>query len=193
MGVTQLAADNKLIFTDISRLNDDVFTYCSDSGLNTSWTDHILCSTMVDNTVSSVNILYDFISSDHKPIEVSFDQLLCVQMSNQIKVATALYRLLLIGTVLIKSSYINMSICFLVLYVMSIFQLSYSQSKPVLVLNLVPHFAESLMIIIMQSFSAYIMQLMHLFLPGSIKMVFITPLVGMMLLPISMSLLEMPF
>ena len=73
---TQLAADNKLIFTDISRLNDDVFTYCSDSGLNTSWTDHILCSTMVDNTVSSVNILYDFISSDHKPIEVSFDQLL---------------------------------------------------------------------------------------------------------------------
>jgi exonuclease III len=72
----RLSLDNKLRLTDISRLNGDVFTYCSDSGLNRTWTDHILCNSAVDSLVSSVCIQYEMISSDHKPLVICFDNIL---------------------------------------------------------------------------------------------------------------------
>ena len=66
--------DNNLKLTDINRLND-VFTYCNDAGTATSWIDHVACSSTVDSMVSSCDIRYDFVSSDHKPLFVSFDNI----------------------------------------------------------------------------------------------------------------------
>jgi len=61
--------DNHFLCADLSRLND-VYTYCSDNGLNLSWIDHILCSRSVDILLSSLSVLYDYVSSDHKPLSV---------------------------------------------------------------------------------------------------------------------------
>jgi len=66
--------DNNLKLTDINRLND-VFTYCNDAGTATSWIDHVVCSSTVDSMGSSCDIRYDFVSSDHKPLFVSFDNI----------------------------------------------------------------------------------------------------------------------
>ena len=63
----QLASNNNLFTTDINRLSNTT-TYFSDNGENTSWIDHILCSNAVDKRVGDINILYNFVSSDHKPI-----------------------------------------------------------------------------------------------------------------------------
>jgi len=78
-----LRSDINLILSDINRLSDNTFTYCSDSGLNLSWTDHLLCSPVIDDLISRVNTLYDFVSSDHKPITVCFEKLLVCSESIQ--------------------------------------------------------------------------------------------------------------
>ena len=55
-----------------------MFTYCNDAGLAgtaTSWIDHVVCSSKVDSMVSSCSIRYDFVSADHKPLFVSFDNI----------------------------------------------------------------------------------------------------------------------
>jgi len=46
----------------------DAFSYVSDDGKNMSWVDHILCSSLVGNLLFDLNILYDVIISDHKPL-----------------------------------------------------------------------------------------------------------------------------
>jgi len=51
-----------------------LFTYCNDAGTATSWIDHVVCSSTVDSMVSGI-IRYDFVSSDHKPLFVSFDNI----------------------------------------------------------------------------------------------------------------------
>jgi len=50
-----------------------------------SWTDHLLCSPVIDDLISRVNILYDFVSSDHKPIIVCYEKLLVFSESIQIE------------------------------------------------------------------------------------------------------------
>ena len=66
------AMDNRLSLSDMSRLVN-AFTYCSDNGLYTSWLDHLLCSDAVDSSISSIDVLLNFISSDHKPLSVKFN------------------------------------------------------------------------------------------------------------------------
>lgn len=58
-----LLNDNNLMLKDLplSSSNSDVFTYCSDSGFNTSWIDHVICSQEVSSNVSNMKILYDCI------------------------------------------------------------------------------------------------------------------------------------
>jgi len=56
-----------LIVSDQCRL-DDVFTYISDNGSKSSWIDHILSSSSIDLLIEGVNILYDVIASDQRPL-----------------------------------------------------------------------------------------------------------------------------
>lgn len=79
----QFAADTNLVLSDLIRLND-VVTYVSDDGRNTSWLDHILCSAEIDNKVLHVSILNDVIASDHKPLsfKISCTLKMCSEAAN---------------------------------------------------------------------------------------------------------------
>ena len=70
--LSHLMEDNNLVMTDLSMLgaSNAVFTYCSDSGSNTSWIDHVICSHKMDNNVREMTVLYDFICSDHRPLSL---------------------------------------------------------------------------------------------------------------------------
>ena len=61
-----------LVSKDLNRLVD-TFTYCSEA--NSSWLDHILCSSDMDDMVSQCSVFYSYVSSDHKPLIVSFDDI----------------------------------------------------------------------------------------------------------------------
>jgi hypothetical protein len=50
-------------------------TYFNDAGNVSSWIDHVLSSKAVDNLVYEVDVLLDFITSDHKPVTVVFNNL----------------------------------------------------------------------------------------------------------------------
>jgi len=69
--------ENRLQLTDINRL-DNVFTFCSDATNNVSWIDHIFCSVDLDRKISSCNILQEYVSSDHKPLCVTLDNIVSV-------------------------------------------------------------------------------------------------------------------
>jgi len=69
-----MASDLNLQISDVKRLSN-VFTYCRDGGLYTSWIDHCVCSNIVDELVTHVEVLYQYVSSDHKPIMIVFNGL----------------------------------------------------------------------------------------------------------------------
>jgi len=74
--------ENRLQLTDINRLHN-VFTFCSDATNNVSWIDHIFCSTDLDCTVSNCDVLFEYVSSDHKP--------LCITLNNVISPFSPLF------------------------------------------------------------------------------------------------------
>jgi len=47
----------------------------SDDGKNTSWIDHIVCSSALLPCISGVSVLYDAVSSDHRPLSACFKSL----------------------------------------------------------------------------------------------------------------------
>ena len=57
----QLVENNDLVLSDCKGLRN-IFTYCSDNGSNTSWIDHIACSSVVDSCIQIIEILYDLIT-----------------------------------------------------------------------------------------------------------------------------------
>jgi exonuclease III len=75
--------ENKLIVSDMSRVNS-ACTYFSDDGMRSSWLDHFVCSTSIDSIIDNVEVLYDVIVSDHKPLvcSVSLQPTSCVSHAN---------------------------------------------------------------------------------------------------------------
>jgi exonuclease III len=65
--IFQKLDDDSLCMSDQSRLNN-VFTYFNDAGTSSTWIDYVLCSQGLDNLVRGMDILYDYVSSDHKPL-----------------------------------------------------------------------------------------------------------------------------
>jgi len=49
--------------------------HCNDTATCFSWIDHVLCSSVVEKSVSSCKVLYEYVSSDHKPLMVTFTEL----------------------------------------------------------------------------------------------------------------------
>jgi exonuclease III len=70
----QFALSNRLCLSDVDRLHN-VFTYYSDSGTVSSWIDHILCTQSIDQCIHSIEVLEDYVSSDHRPLCVTFSGL----------------------------------------------------------------------------------------------------------------------
>jgi len=52
-----------------------LFFFCSDNGVHTSRIDHFLCSRSIDVMILQIEILHQFISSDHKPVLILFNNL----------------------------------------------------------------------------------------------------------------------
>jgi hypothetical protein len=67
--------DNNLIMSDVTlRSSDtDVFTHCSDNGSNTTWIDPVLCSHVMNNNLDNMEVLYDFICSDHRSLTLKLN------------------------------------------------------------------------------------------------------------------------
>ena len=63
------ANDNNFVLTDYKRLND-VVTYVHDSGIRSSWIDHVLCSFSLDAMISQLTVLNDVIISDHRLLSI---------------------------------------------------------------------------------------------------------------------------
>ena len=73
--LSHLIDENKLVFSDISRLTSG-FTYSRDDDSCVSWIDHIVCSSFIDSVVSRLQILYEYMLSDHKPISLTLTDIL---------------------------------------------------------------------------------------------------------------------
>ena len=56
-------------------LPTDAYTYISSSWNSTSWLDHCLLSSEAFESVLDIHVLYDYISSDHKPLSLSVQNL----------------------------------------------------------------------------------------------------------------------
>jgi len=64
---TDLIGNLNLVESDVKRLTSG-FTYCNDRGTVTSWLDHFICYNRIDCLINKVEILYNYITSDYKPI-----------------------------------------------------------------------------------------------------------------------------
>ena len=77
--LAHLVTDNNLTFTDMNHLTTgNVFTYCNDAGSMVSWIDHVLCNSSVNDLILNVEILYSYVTSDHKPtVTTLLNPLIC--------------------------------------------------------------------------------------------------------------------
>ena len=60
------------IISDRSILPSNTFTYLSDSHHTTSWLDHCISSSSVHKSIKNISVLYDYITSDHRPLSITF-------------------------------------------------------------------------------------------------------------------------
>jgi len=66
---------NKLVCSNINKIPQE-FAYSNSDHSCTSWIDHILCSKAIDADITEINVLYDYISSDHKPLSIKIGRVL---------------------------------------------------------------------------------------------------------------------
>ena len=68
--LSSMLNDNNLLLADMMNMSN-VFTYCSDSGACTTWIDHIVCNHDLYGLMNDMNVLLDYVCSDHRPITVT--------------------------------------------------------------------------------------------------------------------------
>ena len=59
--------DTSMLLSDCVFLRDE-FTYISDAWSTTSWLDHCICTEDAQNAIVSMDVLHDYITSDHLPL-----------------------------------------------------------------------------------------------------------------------------
>ena len=67
--------ENSLNISDVDILKEESnsFTYVSDATGNTRWLDHVVTSSNMHRYINDIQILYNFILSDHRPVIVEFN------------------------------------------------------------------------------------------------------------------------
>ena len=60
------------IISNRSILPSNTFTYLSDSHHTTSWLDHCISSSTLHKSIKNISVLYDYITSDHRPLSITF-------------------------------------------------------------------------------------------------------------------------
>ena len=71
--VEDFCFDSDLVMTDVNRLPIDTFTYVSDSHQTVSWIDHVIMSTPADRICVDMRVVYDLVTSDHRPLSFSLN------------------------------------------------------------------------------------------------------------------------
>jgi len=69
-----LMRSNKLVCSDMNILTD-AFTSCNSDKSCVSWIDHILCTNLLNSVIYDLQVLYDYMLSDYKPLSVRFSEL----------------------------------------------------------------------------------------------------------------------
>ena len=77
-----LMRSNKLVCSDMNLLTD-AFTYYNSDESCVSWIDHMLCSNLLNSLIIDLQVCYDYMLSDHKPISVKFRDILAVVPHSQ--------------------------------------------------------------------------------------------------------------
>lgn len=65
--------DGNLLISDYSFLASESFTYISDSHNTTSWIDHCVTSSNMHQSISHMEVLHDFVISDHRPLSICLE------------------------------------------------------------------------------------------------------------------------
>ena len=61
---------------DQKHLPENTFTFHSDAHDTVSWSDHAICSTTMFNKITSMNVLYNYLTSDHFVLSVTLDNII---------------------------------------------------------------------------------------------------------------------
>lgn len=68
--LSQFAKDNCLHMSDLDRLSN-VYTYFGNDNISCSWIDHVLATHDINNLISNISVLLEYICSDHKPMSLT--------------------------------------------------------------------------------------------------------------------------
>ena len=66
--LSQLCLEHELKISDKINLPADSFTYVSDTHGTCSWLDHVVSSKSDHDSIHNIEILHQFILSDHRPV-----------------------------------------------------------------------------------------------------------------------------
>ena len=67
------AKDGQYVISDLNLLPSNSYTYVSYSWNTYSWLDHCVSTAAGHNSIKNIEILYNYISSDHKPMKIEID------------------------------------------------------------------------------------------------------------------------
>ena len=64
-------SDHMYSLSDVDKLDDDTFTYFSESHGTVSWLDHCITTKNVHDCIETITVLYDYVDSDHFPLSIT--------------------------------------------------------------------------------------------------------------------------
>ena len=65
--------DNSFVMSDVALLPHDSYTYVSDTHNTVSWLDHCMSTMDMHQCISDFKVLYDIVSSDHRPLSFNIN------------------------------------------------------------------------------------------------------------------------
>lgn len=68
--MSELCSDRSLTIADVEALPNDSYSCVSEAHNTTSWLDHALVSSNSSEAITSIDILYEYIISDHRPMSI---------------------------------------------------------------------------------------------------------------------------
>ena len=81
-GTIKFCEENDYIIGDKRYLPENSFTFYSDTHDSVPWLDHAICSAAMFNTISSIDVLYNFLTSDHFVLSIKLDKVYAKQLCN---------------------------------------------------------------------------------------------------------------
>ena len=80
--LTKFFEENDYIIGARRYLPENSFTFHSDAHDSVSWLDHVICSAAMFTKISSIAVLYNFLTSDHFVLSIKLDNVYAKQLGN---------------------------------------------------------------------------------------------------------------